>query len=63
MIIRKQWSLFVEAARAWRGEAARARIRGMLAGLIGLPRMLRKRHAVHALRRVDDAYLLSILQK
>lgn len=62
-IIRKQWSLFVEAARAWRGEAARARIRGMVAGLIGLSKMLRKRRAIQVLRRVDDAYLLSILQK
>ena len=62
-IIRKQWSLFSEAVRAWRGAAARARIRGMLAGLIGLPRMLRKRRSVQALRRVDDAYLLSILQQ
>ncbi|CAG0950220.1 N-acetylglucosaminyl-diphospho-decaprenol L-rhamnosyltransferase [Gammaproteobacteria bacterium] len=61
-IVRKQWSLFIEAARAWRGQAARARIRGILAGLIGLPKMLRKRRAVHALRRVDDAYLQSILQ-
>ncbi len=31
-IIRKQWSLFAEALRAWRGEAARARMRGMLSG-------------------------------
>ncbi|MBP7687021.1 MAG: glycosyltransferase family 2 protein [Thermoflexales bacterium] len=61
-IIRQQWSLFSEAARAWRGEAARARIRGMLAGLIGLPKMLRKRRTIQALRRVDDAYLQSILQ-
>ena len=60
VIIRKQWTLFVEALRAWRGEAARARIRGMLAGLIGLPKMLRKRRAVQA-ARVDDAYLLSLL--
>jgi GT2 family glycosyltransferase len=63
LIIRKQWSLFSEALRAWRGEAARARIRGMLAGLVGLPKMLRKRRSVHALRCVDDAYLQSILQK
>ncbi len=62
VIVRKQWSIFIEAMRAWRGEAARARIRGMLAGLIGLPKMLRKRSAVQALRCVDDAYLLSILQ-
>jgi GT2 family glycosyltransferase len=61
-IIRTQGSLFSAALRAWRGEAARARIRGMLAGLIGLPRMLHKRRAVRALRRVDDAYLQSILQ-
>ena len=61
-IIRKQWSLFSEALRAWRGEAARARLRGMAAGLIGLPKMLRKRRVVQSLRRVDDAYLLSILQ-
>lgn len=61
-LIRAQGAFFIEAARAWRGAAARARIRGMLAGLIGLPKMLRKRRAVQALRRVDDAYLLSILQ-
>lgn len=61
LILRRQWSLFVEALRAWRGAAARARIRGMLAGLIGLPRMRRKRRAVQALRRVDDAYLQAIL--
>jgi GT2 family glycosyltransferase len=60
-IMRQQWSLFGKALRAYRGAAARARIRGMLAGFIGLPRMLRKRRAVHALRRVDDAYLQSIL--
>jgi GT2 family glycosyltransferase len=61
-IIRKQWSLFGEAVRAWRGEAARARMRGMIAGLLGLPKMLRKRRSVQAVRKVDDEYLLSILQ-
>jgi GT2 family glycosyltransferase len=61
-IIRTQGTLFIEAVRAWRGEAARARIRGLLAGLIGLPPMLHKRRAVQALRRVDDDYVLSILQ-
>jgi len=61
LILRRQWGLFAEALRAWRGAAARARLRGMLAGLIGLPRMLRQRRAVQALRRVDDAYLQSIL--
>jgi GT2 family glycosyltransferase len=61
LIIRRQWALFVEALRAWRGAAARARLRGMLAGLIGLPKMRRKRRAVQALRRVDDAYLQASL--
>ena len=61
-ILRQQWSLFSAALRAWRGEAARARIRGMLAGLSGLPKMLRKRRTVQALRRVDDQYLRSVLR-
>jgi GT2 family glycosyltransferase len=62
-IIRKQWSLFSEALHAWRGEAARARLRGMLLGLGHLPQLLRKRRAIQAMRQVDDAYLLSILEK
>jgi GT2 family glycosyltransferase len=62
-VIRKQWSLFTEALRAWRGEAARARMRGMLSGLLHLPRLLRKRRVIQATRKVDDAYLLSILKQ
>ncbi len=61
-IIRKQWQLFMGALRAWRGAAARARIRGMLAGLSRAPKMFGKRRAVQAARRVDDAYLLSLLR-
>jgi GT2 family glycosyltransferase len=61
LVIRRQGRLFVEAVRAWRGDAARARMRGMLAGLIGLRRTLKKRRAVQGLRRVDDDYLLTIL--
>jgi GT2 family glycosyltransferase len=62
-IVRRQWSLFAEALRAWRGEAARARLRGMLSGLVHLPHMLNKRRAVQTMRKVDDAYLLSILKR
>jgi GT2 family glycosyltransferase len=51
-IVRRQASEAYRALRAWRGEAARARLRGMWAGLRGLPRMLRKRRAVQAMRRV-----------
>jgi GT2 family glycosyltransferase len=61
-IIRQQWSLFVEALRAWRGEAARARMRGMISGVLHLPQLLRKRRIIQAARKVDDAYLLSILK-
>ncbi len=60
-ILRAQLRLAGEALRAWRGAAARARLRGMLAGLLGIPRMLRKRRAVQRTRRVDTAYLLSVL--
>jgi GT2 family glycosyltransferase len=61
-IIRQQWRLFAEALRAWRGQAARARLRGMLSGLLHLPQLLKQRHLIQAARRVDDAYLLSILK-
>ena len=60
-ILRAQWRLAREALRAWRGEAARARLRGMLAGLIGLPKMRRKRRAVQAMRRVSDEEMLRVL--
>ena len=50
-----------EAIRAWRGKAARARLRGMIAGVRGIPRMIRKRRAIQAARRVSDAYIESIL--
>ena len=61
-VIRKQWSLFTEALRSWRGEAARARLRGMLSGVLHLPQLLRKRRLIQAARKVDDVYLLSILK-
>lgn len=50
-----------EALRAWRGAAARARLRGQLAGLAGIPKMLAKRSAVQAARKVSDEYVLSLL--
>ncbi|MGB9777649.1 MAG: glycosyltransferase family 2 protein [Anaerolineae bacterium] len=62
-ILRAQLRLAWEALRAWRGAAARARLRGMLAGLTGIPRMLRKRRAVQRTRRVDTAYIQSVLKE
>ncbi|NLX09741.1 MAG: glycosyltransferase family 2 protein [Chloroflexi bacterium] len=60
-ILRAQWGLAWEALRAWRGAAARARLRGMTAALAGVPKMLRKRRAIQQGRRVSIAYLESIL--
>ncbi|MEW6578193.1 MAG: glycosyltransferase family 2 protein [Chloroflexota bacterium] len=60
-VLRAQLGLAWEALRAWRGAAARARLRGMIAGLIGIPRMMRKRRGIQRSRRVSLAYLESIL--
>jgi GT2 family glycosyltransferase len=60
-IVRAQIDIAWEALKAWRGEAARARLRGQLAGLWGLPKALAKRRAVQASRQVSDEYLDSIL--
>jgi len=60
-IIRAQLRITLEALRAWRGAAARARLRGQLAGLLGLPKMLHKRRAVQARRKVSEAHIESIL--
>ena len=60
-ILKAQFRLAWEALRAWRGAAARARLRGMLAGLLGIPKMLRKRKVVQRSRVVDRAYLEQIL--
>ncbi len=60
-ILRAQLRIARDAWRAWRGAAARARLRGQLAGLLGAPRMLKKRRAVQRTRRVSIEYLESIL--
>ncbi len=60
-ILRAQLRLTFEALRAWRGAAARARLRGQLAGLLSIPKMLRKRGAVQASRRVSIEYIESLL--
>jgi GT2 family glycosyltransferase len=60
-IVRAQIDIAWEALKAWLGEAARARLRGQLAGLWGLPKMLAKRRAVQTSKRVPDEYLESIL--
>ncbi len=60
-LLRRHWRAVVgaqlgiawAALKAWRGQSARARLRGQLAALIGLPGWLRKRREVQARRRVS----------
>jgi GT2 family glycosyltransferase len=47
-IVGAQWRITRDALRAWRGQAARARLRGQLAGLLGLPKVLSWRRSVQA---------------
>jgi GT2 family glycosyltransferase len=61
LVLRAQWSLAWEALRAWRGEAARARLRGMLSGIWHLPNLWRKRRNVQQMRTVSTDYLETIL--
>jgi GT2 family glycosyltransferase len=62
-ILAAQFAITRDALRHWRGEAARARLRGQLAGVRALPRYLRKRQAVQALKRVSDAEIENLLTK
>ncbi|MCL6509877.1 MAG: glycosyltransferase family 2 protein [Anaerolineae bacterium] len=60
-ILREQWRIAWSALRAWRGEAARNRLKGQLAGLIGIPRMLRARHQVQRARVISAEEVRSLL--
>jgi len=60
-VLRAQLKISREALRSWRGAAARARLRGQLAGLLGLVKMLPKRRLIQAKRRIDDETLMSLL--
>jgi len=61
-ILRAQWRVTRDALRAWRGAAARARLRGQLAGLGWLPAVLRWRKAVQSTRAVSIEELGSFYQ-
>ncbi len=69
-LLRKYWSHILkaqmriawEALRAWRGEAARARLRGQIVGFLTWPRMLKKRRYVQATRSVSDEYLEALMR-
>lgn len=52
-VLKAQFKLAWEALRAWRGEAARARLRGMWAGLWQIPHNWRKRRHIQQTRSVS----------
>lgn len=60
-IVGAQLKISWEALRAWRGAAARARLRGQLAGLLGLPKWLRKRQKIRRSPGVSEVYLEGLL--
>ena len=60
-ILGAQWRRFADALRAWRGVEARATMRGQIAGLLSIGRVWPKRKKIQSTRRVDDAYIESIL--
>jgi len=62
-VVRAQLRIAWDALKAWRGEAARARLRGQVAALVGLLRWLCKRRAVQAGRRVSPEAIERLLLK
>jgi GT2 family glycosyltransferase len=62
-IVAAQLKITWEALRSWRGAAARARLRGQMAGLVGLPRVLGWRREVQGTRISDIGELEKLLVK
>lgn len=60
-ILGAQFAITRDALKHWRGESARARLRGQLAGVWMLPHYLQKRKGIQALKRVSDAEIEKIL--
>jgi GT2 family glycosyltransferase len=60
-IVGSQLRIALDALRNWRGEAAQARLRGQLAGLLGLREQLVKRHVIQPRRQVEDNELGKLL--
>ncbi len=60
-IVRAQLRITWDALRSWRGAAARAKLRGQIAGVFGLPRWLGRRSEV--IRRASDEEIEAVLTK
>ena len=56
-----QWKIARDALRAWRGAAARARLRGQLAALVRWPAWRAERRRAGITPRVSSEYIASIL--
>jgi len=62
-VMRAQIEIARDAFKARQGAAARARLRGQVAGLLGLPRWLGKRRAIQAKRKVSLDVIEELLVK
>jgi GT2 family glycosyltransferase len=62
-ILTSQFRITWDALRAWRGKAARMRLKGQLAGILGIPRMLVYRRAVQRMRVIGTADLYKLLSQ
>lgn len=60
-IVAAQIGIALDALRNYRGAAARARLRGQLAGLLGLPRQVRKRQVIQQRKLIEDDRLAELL--
>jgi GT2 family glycosyltransferase len=60
-ILSTQARITLDALKAWRGEAARNRLKGQVAGMLGLPRMLMARRAIQRSRVISDAQVRALL--
>jgi GT2 family glycosyltransferase len=60
-IASSQLRIALAALRNWRGDAARARLRGQWAGLCGLPQQLAKRRMIQPRRQLEDDKLAKLL--
>jgi GT2 family glycosyltransferase len=62
LMFKAQLDRAASAARAWRGAAARATLRGLAAGVATIPEALAARRQVIAARKVDDAVIMRLLR-
>jgi GT2 family glycosyltransferase len=68
LVLRNWWAIAgaqgriaFEALRNLRGAAAQARLRGQIAGVVGLPQQLAKRRIIQPRRQLEDAELAALL--